>query len=613
MGYHTIVIKNIENLSDYLTDWQKLYEMLKMPISYNPSWLMSWLKSYKDETIEIDISFIYDNNNILYAVIPLMIRTIKGNRIIKFLSDSCSDYQGLLFVDEIEKDLSEILVGRFRNLDFTHFEFSNIHENDKSISIIIYSLSNYGIIPKIEQFDRSLSIIINDDYYNNFYSSTVSKRQYKRKIKNLNEQGRISFKIVNSVDDSLLNEVLKIHIDKWNKNNIYPQFSDERRITFINELRKGVLGNILTIFCLYLNETLIAYRFGFVCDSTYYDWNTSFDYNYEKYAPGTVLIIKIIEYLYQIGICKYDFLNGNENYKYVWSNNNTGIFKVKGENIKNKFHLKSYDTPKEKDIRNKKCIILDIHGIILKGSTPIYSTIEGINKLQSIGIKIGVYTNTSAVSASYFCELFKNHGLFIEEKYIMTSAIALKNYLIKKKIKNCYLIGGEPEVPKLLISNNINISTQVKDVEVVVVGFSNKFTYSQLTDAYDAIKNGAEFICCDADLLFVSENNKILPGTGWIVSSISAVCEKEPLIIGKPNDFSLKSLMDTMQVKREETMFIGDNLESDILVGKKAGITTCLQLGGVSQIDEIKKMSSSSRPDFIIDSFEEIVNIFNKK
>lgn len=302
-------------------------------------------------------------------------------------------------------------------------------------------------------------------------------------------------------------------------------------------------------------------------------------------------------------------MNGNEKYKYTWANQIKNIYNISGEKDNSQNTMQPFDTPKIKNLKEKKCIILDIHGIIYKGSEPIKSTIDGVNYLQKIGLKVGILTNISAISIKQIQHSLLDMGLKINSRYIMTSAIALINYLLEENISHCLLIGGEPELPKLLKSKKIKITQNIKKIEAVVVGFTKKFTYEQLVLAHQAIQNGAKLICSDADLLYASDKQE-LPGAGWIVSSISSVCNKEPFVVGKPNDYSLKILLNRMGIKPSETVFVGDSLKSDVLSGKKLGVTTCLQLGGVSTFEEIKSLPTSQRPDYIIKTFNEITEVF---
>ena len=57
--------------------------------------------------------------------------------------------------------------------------------------------------------------------------------------------------------------------------------------------------------------------------------------------------------------------------------------------------------------------------------------------------------------------------------------------------------------------------------------------------------------------------------------------------------------------KREETVIIGDRMDTDILAGVEAEITTTLVLSGVTNREEMEKFAY--RPDYILEGVGEII------
>jgi ribonucleotide monophosphatase NagD (HAD superfamily) len=61
-----------------------------------------------------------------------------------------------------------------------------------------------------------------------------------------------------------------------------------------------------------------------------------------------------------------------------------------------------------------------------------------------------------------------------------------------------------------------------------------------------------------------------------------------------------------MGLRPQECILIGDRLETDIFMGKKAGMATALVLTGVTKREALKE--SSFQPDYVWDSVAEILN-----
>jgi len=54
----------------------------------------------------------------------------------------------------------------------------------------------------------------------------------------------------------------------------------------------------------------------------------------------------------------------------------------------------------------------------------------------------------------------------------------------------------------------------------------------------------------------------------------------EPFVVGKPNPMIINLLCEKYQIDKSKSIMIGDNLHSDILLGKNSGVDTLLVLSG---------------------------------
>jgi ribonucleotide monophosphatase NagD (HAD superfamily) len=79
----------------------------------------------------------------------------------------------------------------------------------------------------------------------------------------------------------------------------------------------------------------------------------------------------------------------------------------------------------------------------------------------------------------------------------------------------------------------------------------------------------------------------------------------EPIFAGKPFPYLMELSLERLGTKKEETLVVGDRLETDIAAGQSVGCPTALVLSGVStksQADEwLPKI------DFIADGLSSLV------
>jgi ribonucleotide monophosphatase NagD (HAD superfamily) len=92
-----------------------------------------------------------------------------------------------------------------------------------------------------------------------------------------------------------------------------------------------------------------------------------------------------------------------------------------------------------------------------------------------------------------------------------------------------------------------------------------------------------------------------------MVSAIQTAAGAEPRVIGKPRTYSLEKIMAMAEALPDETIVIGDRLDTDIQLGRKAGAHTALVLTGVTTEQEARNAPPEMKPDRVIRSLLELL------
>jgi NagD protein len=79
---------------------------------------------------------------------------------------------------------------------------------------------------------------------------------------------------------------------------------------------------------------------------------------------------------------------------------------------------------------------------------------------------------------------------------------------------------------------------------------------------------------------------------------------KPPFYVGKPNPLMMRSALNYLDVHSEDTVMIGDRMDTDIVAGVESGMRTILVLSGVTGREEIERLPY--RPTWVLDSVAEI-------
>ncbi|MEO0273084.1 MAG: HAD-IIA family hydrolase [candidate division WOR-3 bacterium] len=250
-----------------------------------------------------------------------------------------------------------------------------------------------------------------------------------------------------------------------------------------------------------------------------------------------------------------------------------------------------------------KGFLIDLDGTLYLERFLIPGSKELLMELEKRNIPYLLLTNNSTRTPQQVAEKLKNMGIEVTSKRIYTSANALGDYLRDHYTgtHRAYVI-GEDGILEELTNLGWEIVNSHKEAEFVIVGLDRKVDYDKLTKAVLAIQNGAKFIACNADSSFPTPEG-LLPGAGAIVSAIRTVVRKDPLILGKPNEYIVKYATKRMGLEIKETAIVGDRVDTDILLGKRMGMVTVLVMTGVQKSEEeIEKAS----PDFIFSDVSEL-------
>jgi HAD superfamily hydrolase (TIGR01450 family) len=127
-------------------------------------------------------------------------------------------------------------------------------------------------------------------------------------------------------------------------------------------------------------------------------------------------------------------------------------------------------------------------------------------------------------------------------------------------------------------------------------------TYAKIARAQRAIMaEGALFIATNQDPTFPVENG-FQPGAGTIVAAISTAVSRPPdIVVGKPHPLAMQITLETAGCKPSEVLMVGDRLDTDIQVGRQAGVYSVLVLSGVTSRARLKAVHDPmQKPDCVI-------------
>lgn len=252
-----------------------------------------------------------------------------------------------------------------------------------------------------------------------------------------------------------------------------------------------------------------------------------------------------------------------------------------------------------------KTFVIDLDGTMYSGDRNIEGAREFINFLQNKKIPYIFLTNNATRTRKQIKNHMENLGFKnIKEEDFFTSAIASVKYVLKNYGIGKVFIVGEDGLREEILNNNFE-ETKDDDANFVFVGLDRKADYKKYSGALHNILNGAVFIATNDDKL-LSNNNKFDVGNGGIVKMLEFSSGRESIKIGKPHSYILELLLEEFNLKKDEIILLGDNLETDIKLGYDLDVETLMVCSGVHKKEDIKKLKIF--PTKVIDSLIDIID-----
>lgn len=249
-----------------------------------------------------------------------------------------------------------------------------------------------------------------------------------------------------------------------------------------------------------------------------------------------------------------------------------------------------------------KYVICDMDGVIYRGKTLIPGAKVFIERLLERNTRFLFLTNNSEQSQLDLKRKLEMMGLNgVSEDNFITSANVTATFLKSQKPgATIYAIGGAGLTSELY---KAGFSLSENNPDYVVIGKTSNFNFEMIKKAVRLINGGAKFIGTNPDVVDPSESG-LEPACGTLLAPIERATGKKPYIIGKPNSLMMTIALRTLGAHPEESMMIGDRMDTDVVTGMEAGMKTALVLSGVSTQETVDEFPY--RPDYIFNHVGEI-------
>jgi NagD protein len=249
-----------------------------------------------------------------------------------------------------------------------------------------------------------------------------------------------------------------------------------------------------------------------------------------------------------------------------------------------------------------KNYLIDMDGVLVRGASPVAGAGKFLDRLRMRGAKFLILTNNPMYTQEDLSLRLKKMGLAVEPDTIFTSAMATAAFLKSQAHNGKVFVIGEKGLTTPLQKAGFILSED--NPHYVVLGETQHYDFASITTAIRLILGGARFIATNPDPSGPGDAG-IIPACGAMAALIQKATDMAPFFIGKPNPLMVRSALNYMGAHSEDTVVIGDRMETDIVAGVQSGMETILVLSGVTGIEDLPRFPY--QPTIIAESVDVIV------
>lgn len=242
----------------------------------------------------------------------------------------------------------------------------------------------------------------------------------------------------------------------------------------------------------------------------------------------------------------------------------------------NGWFLESLDFVSEKiEFSDIDAVLFDLDGTVYEGGRLVDGAREAIDFFRRSGIRTYFITNNSAKTRDEVRSKLTGMGVACELEEVVTSGY-LAAALIKREGLSDVFVFGTASLEEELNLMGVR-SANPSCAENLLIGFDPAADHDRFAEALRVALRADRIIACNKERSYPGQDGLIMPGCGAVVSAMEWAASREcDLVVGKPSSRMIDYLSTRDGIEVERILVVGDTLESDIAMARRAGCRSVL-------------------------------------
>jgi arabinose operon protein AraL len=255
--------------------------------------------------------------------------------------------------------------------------------------------------------------------------------------------------------------------------------------------------------------------------------------------------------------------------------------------------------------------VLDLDGTVYLGDSLIPGVDAAIERLREVVGPVRFLTNKAIARRRDYSEKLTRLGIDADRSHVVNSGWVTAKYVGDQFPESEAFVVGEAPLVEELHDAGVDTTTDTPG-DLVVASMDRAFDYDDLDTALRTLEDEeTPFFATNPDRTCPTESRPIPDAAGMIGAIEGVTGRTVDEVLGKPSPRMIETTLGAVGVDPEACLMVGDRIETDILMGERAGMTTVLVLSGVTDREMIP--DASANPDYVLESLAGIEDVLDDR
>ncbi len=261
--------------------------------------------------------------------------------------------------------------------------------------------------------------------------------------------------------------------------------------------------------------------------------------------------------------------------------------------------------PRSRPERVYRGYAVDLDGTVYLGDTLLPGADRAIAALRAVGARVVFLSNNPLYTRDDYAAKLTRLGIPTRPEEVINSSMVLVRHLTATAPGARLFVIGEESVKRELRAAGFCLVEAPDQVDYVVACFDRTFDYRKLKIGFNALRRGARFIATNRDPYCPTPDGG-LPDAGAVVAALEAATGRAlEEVVGKPSPIMARVLLEHLGTQPEDTLVVGDRLETDVALGRAMGSATAVVLTGATTEEMVERCPEP--PEFVLDSLADVL------